>query len=233
MLHSAGGDPAAVKLGDAWRSRESIAALRHEMGLDRPLAVQYLDFLSGAVRGDFGRSYRSECAGRGRSLLALPGHDRAGAGLDPDRRRDRPDRGTIGRHQARLALRLRQHLRRADRRLGPDLLAGADPDHRLRRLAAMAADLGPGQSPPRRRSVRPLPDRLSRCSTATGSSSRTRVKHIILPALTLGGLAGRDHRPHDPRLLDRGDGPGLRPHGPRQGARGAGRWCVAMPSATP
>jgi ABC-type dipeptide/oligopeptide/nickel transport system permease component len=33
--------------------------LRHDMGLDRPLPVQYIDFLSRAVRGDFGVSLRS------------------------------------------------------------------------------------------------------------------------------------------------------------------------------
>ena len=58
MLHSAGGDPAQTILG-ARADPESIAALRHELGLDRPLLVQYVAFLSGAVRGDFGRSYRS------------------------------------------------------------------------------------------------------------------------------------------------------------------------------
>lgn len=58
MLHSAGGDPAELKLG-LRATPESIARLRHEMGLDRPLLVQYLDFLGGAVRGDLGRSYRS------------------------------------------------------------------------------------------------------------------------------------------------------------------------------
>jgi peptide/nickel transport system permease protein len=58
MLHSAGGDPAEVKLG-ARGDKASIAALRHEFGLDRPLAVQYLDFLGGAIHGDLGRSYRS------------------------------------------------------------------------------------------------------------------------------------------------------------------------------
>lgn len=58
MLHSAGGDPAQLILG-ARADPEAIAALREEMGLDRPLWVQYVDFLSGAVRGDFGRSYRS------------------------------------------------------------------------------------------------------------------------------------------------------------------------------
>jgi peptide/nickel transport system permease protein len=58
MLHTAGGDPAELKLG-LRADPESVARLRHEMGLDRPLAVQYGDFLAHAVRGDFGRSYRS------------------------------------------------------------------------------------------------------------------------------------------------------------------------------
>ncbi len=58
MLHSAGGDPAQLVLG-ARADPESLAALRAEMGLDRPLIVQYGAFLAGAVRGDFGRSYRS------------------------------------------------------------------------------------------------------------------------------------------------------------------------------
>src|SRR5215216_5239944 len=58
MLHSAGGDPAQTILG-ARADPESIAALRQELGLDRPLLVQYVAFLGGAVRGDFGRSYRS------------------------------------------------------------------------------------------------------------------------------------------------------------------------------
>jgi peptide/nickel transport system permease protein len=58
MLHSAGGDPAQSILG-ARADPESIAQLRQDLGLDRPLLVQYVAFLSGAVRGDFGRSYRS------------------------------------------------------------------------------------------------------------------------------------------------------------------------------
>ncbi len=58
MLHTAGGDPAELKLG-LHADPVSVARLRHEMGLDRPLAVQYVDFLSHAIRGDLGRSYRS------------------------------------------------------------------------------------------------------------------------------------------------------------------------------
>ncbi len=58
MLHTAGGDPAEVRLGQR-ADAESLAAVRRELGLDRPLAVQYLDFLGNAVQGDLGRSYRS------------------------------------------------------------------------------------------------------------------------------------------------------------------------------
>ncbi|MCC6312556.1 MAG: ABC transporter permease [Thermomicrobiales bacterium] len=58
MLHTAGGDPAVLKLG-ARATPEALAKLRHEMGLDRPLLVQYADFLAGAVRGNLGLSYRS------------------------------------------------------------------------------------------------------------------------------------------------------------------------------
>jgi len=58
MLHTAGGDPAVIMLGPR-ASDESLAELRHELKLDRSLPVQYLDFLSKAVRGDFGDSYRS------------------------------------------------------------------------------------------------------------------------------------------------------------------------------
>lgn len=38
---------------------ETVAALRLEWGLDRPLAIRYLDWLSGFVQGDWGRSFRT------------------------------------------------------------------------------------------------------------------------------------------------------------------------------
>src|SRR5689334_18723394 len=36
---------------------QDLQRLRHRLGLDRPLLVQYSDFLSHAVRLDFGRSF--------------------------------------------------------------------------------------------------------------------------------------------------------------------------------
>jgi peptide/nickel transport system permease protein len=49
------GDPALLMLGME-ASPETAAALRKEMGLDRPILVQYVDWLGGALRGDLGRS---------------------------------------------------------------------------------------------------------------------------------------------------------------------------------
>jgi peptide/nickel transport system permease protein len=58
MLHSAGGDPATQILGPR-ADPQSVARLQEEMGLNRPLAVQYADFAKNALQGDLGRSYRS------------------------------------------------------------------------------------------------------------------------------------------------------------------------------
>ena len=49
------GDMATAMAGDA--TPEQVAAMRTEMGLDRPIPVQFADWLSRAVRGDFGYSF--------------------------------------------------------------------------------------------------------------------------------------------------------------------------------
>jgi peptide/nickel transport system permease protein len=49
------GDPALIIMG-AEASPEAAAALRRAMGLDRPLLVQYAEWVRGALRGDLGRS---------------------------------------------------------------------------------------------------------------------------------------------------------------------------------
>lgn len=54
-----GGDPSALFLPPE-ASLEEIANFRHLMGFDRPLPVQYFEFISRAVQGDFGMSLRYE-----------------------------------------------------------------------------------------------------------------------------------------------------------------------------
>ena len=49
------GDPAQVVLGDQ-ADAATVEAMRVRLGLDRPILTQYVEFLSGAVRGDWGVS---------------------------------------------------------------------------------------------------------------------------------------------------------------------------------
>jgi peptide/nickel transport system permease protein len=51
------GDPARLMLSPQ-ATLEDIERVRRQMGFDRPLPEQFLRFLGGAVRGDFGRSLR-------------------------------------------------------------------------------------------------------------------------------------------------------------------------------
>jgi peptide/nickel transport system permease protein len=50
------GDTATAILG-AYATPENVARLNRELGLDRPLPLQYLTWLSGVLEGDLGRSY--------------------------------------------------------------------------------------------------------------------------------------------------------------------------------
>jgi peptide/nickel transport system permease protein len=54
-VHFLPGDPAAIILGDR-ATAQSIAALRNDLGLQRPLPEQYWLFISGLVRGQMGTS---------------------------------------------------------------------------------------------------------------------------------------------------------------------------------
>ncbi|MCA0157937.1 ABC transporter permease [Tsukamurella sp. M9C] len=78
VLHAVPGDP-AVALAGADASPATLEALRHELGLDRPLVVQYLQWLGGALTGDLGRSY--VIGGRIDALLADGLRNTAALGL--------------------------------------------------------------------------------------------------------------------------------------------------------
>lgn len=55
MIRVAPGDPAVAVLG-TYASEEALTQVKHEMGIDRPLYVQYFEFLVGFATFDFGRS---------------------------------------------------------------------------------------------------------------------------------------------------------------------------------
>ncbi|HTZ37949.1 MAG TPA: ABC transporter permease [Stellaceae bacterium] len=55
FVRIAPGDPAFIILGDQ-ASPQALAAVRHQLGLDQPLLVQYATFLGQVLRGDLGTS---------------------------------------------------------------------------------------------------------------------------------------------------------------------------------
>ena len=56
MVHLLPGDPATVMLRGAPATAEDIENLRRELGLEKPLYVQYTTYVSRVLQGDFGQS---------------------------------------------------------------------------------------------------------------------------------------------------------------------------------
>src|SRR5438445_348289 len=58
IMRLAPGGPEAVLIGGEF-SQEAAAQIRQRLGLDRPIALQYLGWAGAAVRGDLGRSFKT------------------------------------------------------------------------------------------------------------------------------------------------------------------------------
>jgi ABC-type dipeptide/oligopeptide/nickel transport system permease component len=71
FVRIAPGDPALIILGDQ-ASQQALAAVRHQLGLDLPLAAQYLDFMSTVLRGDLGTSLVNHQSVWGEVAKVLP-----------------------------------------------------------------------------------------------------------------------------------------------------------------
>ena len=59
MMYMLPGDPASTMLAKSGASAQQIAELRAELGLDRPLYVQYFQYLFNVLTGDMGESIAS------------------------------------------------------------------------------------------------------------------------------------------------------------------------------
>ena len=59
IVHLIPGDPIEIMLGEQALAVDR-EALRHEMGLDKPIHLQYVAFLKGLVRGDLGQSLHTK-----------------------------------------------------------------------------------------------------------------------------------------------------------------------------
>ena len=66
LIHLAPGDPVMAMIGRHTPSREVMQLLREELGLDQPIPIQYVLWVSKLLRGDLGFSYIS-----GRSVWSM------------------------------------------------------------------------------------------------------------------------------------------------------------------
>ena len=71
LVHVIPGDPALVMLGGE-TSKEAVAELRTQLGLDKPLPVRYWAWLSQIVRGDLGQSLYNKTRVSEELLWRLP-----------------------------------------------------------------------------------------------------------------------------------------------------------------
>ena len=71
LLHLVPGDPALAVAGSDARE-DTLVAIRHEMGLDQPLPVQYVRWIGRVLQGDLGRSYTTRLSVAEQIALRIP-----------------------------------------------------------------------------------------------------------------------------------------------------------------
>src|SRR5690242_14748610 len=71
LLKLTPGVPALVMLGER-ATPENVEALRHDLGLDQPLPLQYVRWLSHIAQGDLGKSLRNGSSVRDEIVQRMP-----------------------------------------------------------------------------------------------------------------------------------------------------------------
>lgn len=71
LLYALPADP-AVQLAGRSATAQTVANIRHELGLDQPLIVQFIHYLGNLVQGDLGRSYTQKTEVMTLILARLP-----------------------------------------------------------------------------------------------------------------------------------------------------------------
>ncbi len=66
------GDPVMLMSGERVMSEERHAAIMHDLGLDRPMPIQYLDYLTDVLKGDLGTSIVTKRPVLGEFLSLFP-----------------------------------------------------------------------------------------------------------------------------------------------------------------
>ncbi|MBI2887923.1 MAG: ABC transporter permease [Chloroflexi bacterium] len=72
LMHLVPGDPVAFMIGEDAINLENMEEMRRQLGLDKPLPVQYLMWVQRAAQGDLGRSVRSKLPVRDEIARRLP-----------------------------------------------------------------------------------------------------------------------------------------------------------------
>ncbi|PJF27605.1 MAG: peptide ABC transporter permease [Phototrophicales bacterium] len=72
MLYLIPGDPAEIYLGERQTTPEQLEIIREQMGLNRPMMVQYLDYIWKALQGDLGNSLNNRRPVLNEILTRLP-----------------------------------------------------------------------------------------------------------------------------------------------------------------
>ena len=72
MLHLTPGDPVLVFIGDKRSTPEQREKIREDMGLNRPIHIQYLTYMGNALRGDLGRSLQTNVPVMAQIVNRLP-----------------------------------------------------------------------------------------------------------------------------------------------------------------
>jgi peptide/nickel transport system permease protein len=72
IIRLAPGDPLTFFEDSRGATAEQMAALRQAYGFDRPLPIQYVEWLGRAVRLDFGRSFQTHLPARDIIIERVP-----------------------------------------------------------------------------------------------------------------------------------------------------------------
>ena len=72
IIHLIPGDPVTMIIGDQPVSAEQMDRIRTQLGLNRPLIIQYLDYVGSALHGDLGQSIQSHLPVSQEILRAFP-----------------------------------------------------------------------------------------------------------------------------------------------------------------
>ena len=202
LLQVVPADPAMIIAGPEAKA-ETIAAIRLELGLDRPIPIQFAEYIGRVLRGDLGRSIISNKMVSEELALTIGPDRRVDAGRHADRRAARPGAGHLRGGAARPAQRSRHHGGLGGGRFHAGVLHRPDPDPVCRLQVGAAAFHRPHRTDLGRRPAEPDP---AGADAGPGADRPDRAADAHRRARSAGRRL-RAHRPRQGPARDGGDHP--------------------------